>query len=92
MRVIRQPYLVDRLVVTELNRETPSLAVIYKNEFDMAIAAFILQNNDTKKLKVSRTSVNYELKKTLYCLHLVMSDIVVFPSQRESFMIFCLYQ
>lgn len=52
VRVIRQPYLVDRLVVTELTRETPSLAVIYKNEFDMAIAAFILQNNDAKKLKV----------------------------------------
>lgn len=52
VRVIRQPYLVDRLVVTELTRETPSLAVVYKNEFDMAIAAFILQNNDSKKLKV----------------------------------------
>lgn len=53
LRVIRQPYLVDRLVVNELNRETPSLALIYKNEFDMAIAAFILQNNDPKKLKVN---------------------------------------
>lgn len=53
MRVIRQPYLVDRLIVNELNRETPSLALIYKNEFDMAIAAFILQNNDPKKLKVN---------------------------------------
>lgn len=51
MRVIRQPYLVDRLVIQELNRETPSLAVIYRNEFDMAVAAFILQNNDAKKLK-----------------------------------------
>ncbi|XP_056648248.1 pleckstrin homology domain-containing family G member 5 isoform X1 [Diorhabda sublineata] len=51
MRVIRQPYLVDRLVVSELHRETPSLAVIYKNEFDMAVAAFILQNNDAKKIK-----------------------------------------
>ncbi|RZC34774.1 pleckstrin -likey domain-containing family G member 5 [Asbolus verrucosus] len=50
MRVIRQPYLVDRLAVSELHRETPSLAVIYKNEFDMAVAAFILQNNDSKKL------------------------------------------
>lgn len=56
MRVIRQPYLVDRLVVTELTRETPSLAVIYKNEFDMATAAFILQNTDAKKLKVSLES------------------------------------
>lgn len=54
VRVIRQPYLVDRLVVTELSRETPSLAVVYKNEFDMAIAAFILQNNDSKKLKVKQ--------------------------------------
>lgn len=52
-RVIRQPYLVDRLLVSELHRETPSLAVIYKNEFDMAVAAFILQSNDSKKLKVS---------------------------------------
>ncbi|KAL1497170.1 hypothetical protein ABEB36_008171 [Hypothenemus hampei] len=51
MKVIRQPYLVDRLVVQELNRETPSLAVIYRNEFDMAVAAFILQSNDTKKIK-----------------------------------------
>lgn len=52
MRVIRQPYLVDRLDVTDLNKETPTLALIYKNEFNMPIAAFILQNNDAKKLKV----------------------------------------
>ncbi|XP_019757266.1 pleckstrin homology domain-containing family G member 5 isoform X2 [Dendroctonus ponderosae] len=51
MRVIRQPYLVDRLVVQELTRETPSLAIIYRNEFDLAVAAFILQNNDVKKIK-----------------------------------------
>ncbi|XP_050307638.1 pleckstrin homology domain-containing family G member 5 isoform X2 [Anthonomus grandis grandis] len=51
MRVIRQPYLVDRLVVQELNRETPSLAVVYRNEFDMAIAAFILLSSDAKKIK-----------------------------------------
>ncbi|XP_066258514.1 pleckstrin homology domain-containing family G member 5 isoform X2 [Euwallacea similis] len=51
MRVIRQPYLVDHLVVQELTRETPSLAVIYRNEFDMAVSAFILQNNDVKKVK-----------------------------------------
>ncbi|CAG9814235.1 unnamed protein product, partial [Phaedon cochleariae] len=51
VRVVRQPYLVDRLAVHELQRETPSLAVVYRNEFDMAVAAFILQNNDAKKLK-----------------------------------------
>lgn len=59
MRVVRQPYLVDRLVVSELQRETPSLAVIYKNEFDMAVAAFILQNNDAKKIKVSFLKGNH---------------------------------
>lgn len=52
MRIIRQPYLIDRLVITELARETPSLAAIYKNEFDLPVAAFILQNSDIKKLKV----------------------------------------
>lgn len=57
MRVVRQPYLVDRLVLTELQRETPSLAVIYKNEFDMAVAAFILQNNDPKKIKVRNQGI-----------------------------------
>ncbi|XP_017778525.1 PREDICTED: pleckstrin homology domain-containing family G member 5 isoform X2 [Nicrophorus vespilloides] len=51
VRVVRQPYLVDRLVVMEINKETPTLACVYKNEFDMAVAAFLLQNNDPKKLK-----------------------------------------
>ncbi|GLV48672.1 dynein axonemal intermediate chain 2 [Carabus blaptoides fortunei] len=51
MRVIRPPYLVDRLILQELSRETPSLALVYLNEFKTATAAFILQNNDMKKLK-----------------------------------------
>ncbi|XP_045471611.1 pleckstrin homology domain-containing family G member 5 isoform X1 [Harmonia axyridis] len=58
MRVVRQPYLVDRLVVSELNKETPSLGLIYKNEFDMAVAAFILQNNDPKKIKGWRDGIS----------------------------------
>ncbi|KRT83101.1 hypothetical protein AMK59_3602 [Oryctes borbonicus] len=57
MRVIRQPYLVDRLDVTDLNKETPTLALIYKNEFNMPVAAFILQNNDAKKLKSWKESI-----------------------------------
>lgn len=51
MRVIRMPYLIDKLVVTEINKETPTLACVYKNELDMAIGAFLLQNSDAKKLK-----------------------------------------
>ncbi|KAK5646254.1 hypothetical protein RI129_004718, partial [Pyrocoelia pectoralis] len=57
MRIIRQPYLIDRLMITELTRETPSLAAIYKNEFDLPVAAFILQNNDAKKLKSWKDSI-----------------------------------
>ena len=52
MKVVRQPYIVDRLMITELNRDTPSLALIYLNEYSIAVGAFILQNNDLKKLKV----------------------------------------
>ncbi|XP_049822174.1 uncharacterized protein LOC109603045 isoform X2 [Aethina tumida] len=51
VKVIRQPYLVDRLEVHRLERETPSLCVVYKNEFDMAVAVFILQSNDPKIIK-----------------------------------------
>ncbi|XP_030757570.1 pleckstrin homology domain-containing family G member 5 isoform X1 [Sitophilus oryzae] len=70
MRVIRQPYLVDRLVIHELNRETPSLAVIYRNEFDMAVAAFILQSNDSRKIKgwkegIAKAQVLYAQAKQL---------------------------
>lgn len=64
MRVIRQPYLVDRLVITELNRETPSLALVYLNEFKTANAAFILQNNDQKKLKVRNLQGKYKFIKS----------------------------
>ncbi|CAH1127821.1 unnamed protein product [Ceutorhynchus assimilis] len=70
MKVIRQPYLVDRLTVHELTRETPSLAIIYRNEFDMAIATFILQNNDAKKMKgwkegISKAQLLYSQAKQL---------------------------
>ncbi|KAJ8950114.1 hypothetical protein NQ318_017839 [Aromia moschata] len=73
MRVIRQPYLVDRLVVSELHRETPSLAVIYKNEFDMAVAAFVLQNNDARKIKGWRDGI--AKAQTLYAQAKQMTSI-----------------
>lgn len=73
MKVFRQPYLVDRLVLNELNRETPSLAVIYKNEFDMAIAAFTLQSTDSKKLKVEQKTFVFGHKKIfLYCVLVIV--------------------
>lgn len=76
MRVIRQPYLVDRLDVTDLNKETPTLALVYKNEFNMPVAAFILQNNDAKKLKVGTTS--------FVALHVLYIEISLFRAPFQS--------
>ena len=46
LKVIRQPFLTDRLVVTITNNTT--LSCVYLNEFDIAISAFILQCPEAK--------------------------------------------
>ncbi|KAL5290937.1 PLEKHG5 family protein [Megaselia abdita] len=46
LKVIRQPFLTDRLVVVITNNTT--LNCVYLNEFDMAISAFILQCPEAK--------------------------------------------
>lgn len=50
IKIIRQPYIVDRLIVTELVRDSTVMGLVYLNEFDMATAAFTLQS-DSKKVK-----------------------------------------
>lgn len=52
LKVIRPPYLVNRLVVHELTRETPTIAVVYLSEYSTAIAAFLLITPDAKIIKV----------------------------------------
>jgi len=52
VRVIRQPYLVDRLIVGELTRDSPSIALVYLNEFRTATAAFVLSSSEPKIIKV----------------------------------------
>ena len=52
VRVIRQPYMVDRLIVQELARDSPSIALVYLNEFRTATAAFILSSSEGKLIKV----------------------------------------
>ncbi|XP_022246496.1 pleckstrin homology domain-containing family G member 5-like isoform X2 [Limulus polyphemus] len=47
VRVIRQPYLVERLKVQEL-KDGGGLTVIYLNEFHVATAAFILYTHEPK--------------------------------------------
>lgn len=46
LKVIRQPFLTDRLVVVITNNTT--LNCVYLNEFDIAISAFILQCPEAK--------------------------------------------
>jgi hypothetical protein len=44
---VRQPFLTDRLVV-KLKEKENALHCVYLNEFNMAIAAFMLQCNEAK--------------------------------------------
>ena len=51
VRVLRPPYLVERLVVQELAREPPTLACVYLNEYKVATAAFLLTSPEPKLVK-----------------------------------------
>ncbi|PNF43417.1 hypothetical protein B7P43_G13457, partial [Cryptotermes secundus] len=51
VRVVRQPYMVDRLIVQELARDSPSIALVYLNEFRTATAAFVLSSSEPKLIK-----------------------------------------
>jgi hypothetical protein len=46
-KVLRQPYVVDRLQLVEIVRDTQiGLGVVYLNEYHTAVAAFSLFSND----------------------------------------------
>ncbi|XP_039280848.1 pleckstrin homology domain-containing family G member 5 isoform X3 [Nilaparvata lugens] len=51
VRVLRQPYLVERLVVQELQRDPASLALVYLTEYRVPSAAFLLISSDTTVIK-----------------------------------------
>ncbi|XP_075214469.1 pleckstrin homology domain-containing family G member 5-like isoform X1 [Lycorma delicatula] len=51
VRVLRQPFLVERLVVQELSREHPTLALVYLTVYRVPCAAFLLMSSDTKLIK-----------------------------------------
>jgi hypothetical protein len=44
--------MVDRLVMQELARDSPTIALVYLNEFRTATAAFVLSSSDPKLIKV----------------------------------------
>uniref|UniRef100_A0A1B6DWN8 DH domain-containing protein n=1 Tax=Clastoptera arizonana TaxID=38151 RepID=A0A1B6DWN8_9HEMI len=51
VRVLRQPYLVERLVAQELNREPSTLALVYLTEYRVPCGAFLLSSSDSKLIK-----------------------------------------
>lgn len=69
MKIIRQPFIVDRLLVSEINKDNLSLAVVYLNEYQVASAAFTLHSTESKALKVWKEQIakakdTYEAAKT----------------------------
>ncbi|XP_052122364.1 pleckstrin homology domain-containing family G member 5 isoform X2 [Frankliniella occidentalis] len=51
VRVLRPPYLVERLVINELARDQPTLACVYLNEYKVVVSAFLLTSADGKVIK-----------------------------------------
>jgi pleckstrin domain-containing family G protein 5 len=47
IKVIRQPFMTDRLVI-KLKEKENALHCVYLNDFNMVIAAFVLQCNEAK--------------------------------------------
>ena len=54
VKVIRQPYLIDRLVVNDVSGSSAAagLACVYLSEFGVAAAAFTLHSPENKIIKV----------------------------------------
>ena len=52
LKIIRQPYVVDRIRVHEL-KEPSSLGLVYLNEYGAASAALVLSAGEPKLAKVS---------------------------------------
>jgi hypothetical protein len=58
VKVIRQPYVIDRLLVAEINKEgsgqnAAGLAFVYLNEYRVVATAFTLHSSEVKAVKVN---------------------------------------
>ena len=60
MKIIRHPFIVDRLLVSEINKDGQmvGLAAVYLNEYHVASAAFTLHSQEAKVLKVWREQIS----------------------------------
>ncbi len=60
MKAIRQPYVIDRLVVADCNKDNAAssgLAVIYLNEYGVVSAAFTLHSPESKVVKIWKEQI-----------------------------------
>ena len=60
MKVIRQPFAIDRLVVADCNKDNAAssgLAVIYLNEYGVVSAAFTLHSPEVKVIKIWKEQI-----------------------------------
>ena len=59
MKIIRQPFIVDRLIVNEINKDGAlvGLALVYLNEYRVASTAFTLHSHEPKVLKIWREQI-----------------------------------
>ena len=65
LKIIRQPYVVDRVRVHEL-KEPSSLGLVYLNEYGAASAALVLSAGEPKLAKVSHIII--ELQRMHTCV------------------------
>lgn len=54
LKIIRQPYIIDRLRIHEV-KELSSLGLVYLNEYGTVSAALILSASDSKLAKVGNS-------------------------------------
>lgn len=51
LKIIRQPYQVDKLITREYAKDPCSFGLVYLNDYGTAIAAFALYGRDNKLVK-----------------------------------------
>lgn len=51
LKIIRQPYMVDKLISREYNKDPCSFGLVYLNEYGTAIAAIALHGRDNALVK-----------------------------------------
>lgn len=52
-KIIRQPFVIDRLVTLEVARDPPTLACVYLSIYQTACSAFVLSCSEMELIKVS---------------------------------------